>query len=165
LEARWQFGKALLRRRVSKKLPKGLLDDIIAEHHISRSEIQYRMQFAETFPTKAELSTAVDNHGSWREVRKALPKSPQGRRPAKRLGEIDAAGGEPVPVLDRVVEQVRGRLQDVVRDLEELAVECCEDEEVCSYISDVVADIEAAAGRPARRLRAVTAAALEGGTP
>jgi hypothetical protein len=77
LEARWEFGRHLLRQRNGEKLANGLLDAIVAEIGISRSEIQYRMQFAEVFPTKDELSKVLDNHKNWWNVIKAMPKSPR----------------------------------------------------------------------------------------
>jgi hypothetical protein len=75
LLARWEFGKALLRRREGKQLPRLLLDAIVVEHNVSRREVQYRVQFAETFPTEDEVRTAVHTFGSWTEIRtRALPK-------------------------------------------------------------------------------------------
>jgi hypothetical protein len=84
LEARWEFGRALLRRREGKKLPKGVLAAIVKELGVSRTEIQYRVQFAETFPDREALSNALDNHGSWRRVVRALPKK-KTSTPAKQV--------------------------------------------------------------------------------
>ncbi len=72
IEARWQFGKLLLRERVGKQLPKGRLDAIVAATGKSRSELQYRMQFAELCPTRDKVSNALDTCGSWRDIVQGL---------------------------------------------------------------------------------------------
>jgi hypothetical protein len=72
---RWEFGHALLQRRVGKQLPKGVVASVVKEHGLSRSEIHRRMQLAETFASKDEVSHAWDTFGSWRRiVSEALPK-------------------------------------------------------------------------------------------
>lgn len=77
LLARWEFGRHLLRCREGKQLPKGLLATLVTKHGISRSEIQRRIQFAETFTTKEEVSHACSTYRTWRQVTsKALPKKP-----------------------------------------------------------------------------------------
>ncbi len=81
LIARWEFGRRLLRCREGKQLPKGLVGALVAKHGISRTEIKYRMEFAETFGTKEEVVTAVTTYPSWRQIRsQALPK-PSTKRP------------------------------------------------------------------------------------
>lgn len=78
IRARWEFGRELLTERVGKQLPKGRLDEVVAEIGKSRQEIGYRMMFAERFPTEAEVSNAIGNFGSWYEiVNRALPRAPK----------------------------------------------------------------------------------------
>jgi hypothetical protein len=82
IQARWEFGRALLRQRKGKQLPDGLPAAIVKEHSISLREIGYRMQFAETFTTKDEVCNAVADFRSWRQiVSKALPKTPPQTKP------------------------------------------------------------------------------------
>jgi N6-adenosine-specific RNA methylase IME4 len=74
IRARWEYGQALLRRRVGKQLPKGLLDEECEKTGKSRSELGHRMRFAETV-TEAELPNVISNFGSWfRVVNEALAK-------------------------------------------------------------------------------------------
>lgn len=81
LRARWEFGCALLSRRRGKQLPNGLLDDLIKQTGKSRTELQYRVQFAERFPTEAEVSNALDTYKSWRDiVADALPADSTAQR-------------------------------------------------------------------------------------
>jgi hypothetical protein len=75
IEARWHFGQILLRYREGKQLPNGLLDAVMEEHGLGRSEVQYRMQFAEKFPNEDDVSRAVDTFKSWSRVKsEALPR-------------------------------------------------------------------------------------------
>lgn len=76
--ARWEFGRELLARRVGKKLPDGLLDELVEVTGKSRAELQRRVQFAEKFSTEEALSHVCDNHGSWHDiVAQALPAEPK----------------------------------------------------------------------------------------
>jgi hypothetical protein len=63
--ARWEYGQALLRRRIGKQLPKGLLDEEARKTGKSRTELKYRAQFAERFPTEVEVANALATYGSW----------------------------------------------------------------------------------------------------
>lgn len=94
LEARWKFGKALVRQREGKqKLPPGLRDAVVQEFGITKAEITYRMQFAEVCPDSETLFTAVNNHPTWRQVRReVLPKRKRGTGEKK-----GTASAEPTP--------------------------------------------------------------------
>lgn len=73
IRARWEFGQALLRERVGRKLPAGRLDELATRTGKSRTELQYRVQFAERYPNEDALSNAVGQYGSWHAiVNKAL---------------------------------------------------------------------------------------------
>jgi hypothetical protein len=74
---RWEFGRLMLAKRKGKQLPKGYLDTLTEATGKSRSELQFRMQFAERYPTEDEVSTAVDTLTSWNAVRASLPKPSQ----------------------------------------------------------------------------------------
>lgn len=93
LRARWEFGHGMLAHRKpgSKLLPVGLLADLIKSTGKCRSELSYRMQFAATYPTEDQLSTAVDSCPSWTDLRSKLK--------AKRDAENNAPTAPP-PVIE-----------------------------------------------------------------
>jgi hypothetical protein len=66
---RWEFGRELLRRRVTYKgqqiVPRELMSLAIKECGISRAEISRRIKFAERYPTKQEASHAMRTYPSW----------------------------------------------------------------------------------------------------
>lgn len=75
IEARWEFGRALLKRREGKQLPKGLLGAVKAEFGLSPGEVQARMRFAEQFADKPKVLDAVKHFGTWKRItHEALPK-------------------------------------------------------------------------------------------
>lgn len=80
IRARWEYGKALLHRRVGKQLPKGLLDEECQKTGKSATELRYRMLFADRFATKPEVINVVDDFRSWHAiVNEALAKPPPSR--------------------------------------------------------------------------------------
>jgi hypothetical protein len=84
LRERWEFGKLMLAERKGKQLPKGVLDQLVEATGRSRPELQFRMQFAERYPTEDEVSNALDTCTSWRQVIRSLPKpKPQSETKAK----------------------------------------------------------------------------------
>jgi hypothetical protein len=119
IQVRWEFGRWLLAQRVGKKLPVGLLDQLVAATGQSRTELQYRVRFAERYPDEEALCNALHNHSSWHAVvtdalatsaAKAQTPAPVGAPrkcwcpscvDAEKLPwhELDAAldSGEPVP--------------------------------------------------------------------
>lgn len=50
------------------------MDEIAKRVGKSRTEIKYRMQFAETYSSDEEVATAVATLGSWTEIRDSLAK-------------------------------------------------------------------------------------------
>jgi hypothetical protein len=76
LRDRWEFGQLMLAKRKGKQLPKGMLDAMAEAIGKSRSELKYRMQFAERYPTENELANAVGQFPSWKQVIRSLPKPP-----------------------------------------------------------------------------------------
>ncbi len=68
IEARWDFGQRLLDERAAnggKQLPHGRLDEIVEATGKSRREIQFRIQFAEQYPTPEKVRNALHTFGSW----------------------------------------------------------------------------------------------------
>jgi hypothetical protein len=85
LRGRWEFGHEMLVHRDSKgHLPKGFLTYLAGRTGKSRTEIRYRMLFAERFPTDEEFRGAVDVLGDWQRivdgVLREVPISPVPRR-------------------------------------------------------------------------------------
>jgi hypothetical protein len=81
---RWEFGRRMLADRDGKKrLPNGYMAALVERTGKSRSELGYRIQFAERFPTEAELSNALDSFTSWHELVENLVVKP------KENGETD----------------------------------------------------------------------------
>jgi len=74
--ARWEFGRWLLDQRKGKKLPNGLLAELVAATGKSRSELQYRVQFAERYSTKKALSKVLDSGLSWHDIISAALPAP-----------------------------------------------------------------------------------------
>jgi hypothetical protein len=73
IRARWEFGRELLRERVGRKLPAGRLDQLAARTGKSRTELQYRVRFAERYPDENALRNAIAQYRSWfRVVNEAL---------------------------------------------------------------------------------------------
>src|SRR5215469_11771100 len=68
IQARWEFGRALLAQRVGKQLPAGLLAQVCADVGVSRSELQKRMRLAERYPTEQQVRNAVAQFGSWHRI-------------------------------------------------------------------------------------------------
>lgn len=74
--ARWEFGQRLVEERLAnggKQLPHGRLDEVADAIGKSRSEIKYRVQFADRYRTLEEVATAVATYASWTEVRESFP--------------------------------------------------------------------------------------------
>jgi hypothetical protein len=70
LRERWEFGRIMLAARNGKKrLPNGYLAALVKATGKSRTELGYRIQFAEKYP---ELSNALDSFTSWFEVTQNL---------------------------------------------------------------------------------------------
>lgn len=85
LRARWEFGQQMLTARDGAgRLPNGYLSALMERTGKSRSELGYRVQFAEVYPTETELSTVVDSFDSWTSLRSALK------------ADRDSADNEPV---------------------------------------------------------------------
>jgi hypothetical protein len=91
---RWLFGHELLKRRVKEKgrpleTPKALMTLTIEQCKISRQEINYRIQFAERYPTKKDVANAVGIYPSWHQmvkhglVEKKRAKKPQVKKETK----------------------------------------------------------------------------------
>jgi len=76
LRARWEFGHELLAARDGKgRLPNHYLADVIKRTGASRTELKYRAEFAQRYPTEEEMVTAVTNCRSWTEIRDGLKRA------------------------------------------------------------------------------------------
>lgn len=73
LRDRWEFGRQMLAVRDGKgRLPNGYLSTLVERTGKSRTELHYRAEFAERYPTEDELLNALSSFGAWREVAKSL---------------------------------------------------------------------------------------------
>lgn len=74
LRARWEFGRRLLleREEGKKKIPDGLMAQIVEEFDIGEREVQYRMRFAEACQGEDEFRTAMRNWKSWTQIKRNL---------------------------------------------------------------------------------------------
>ena len=83
LHARWESGKEMLAERKGKQLPKGRLDELVEASGKGVRELQYRMQFAEQYPTEDKVRMAMQTFPSWVQVKKSLPKDSPRRQSKK----------------------------------------------------------------------------------
>ncbi len=74
IHARWEYGRWLLAKRKGKQLPNGLLDQLVAVTDKSRTELKYRAQFAERYPTEDEVANALATNSSWRDIVNSLSR-------------------------------------------------------------------------------------------
>jgi hypothetical protein len=83
---RWEFGKLMLAERKGKQLPKGRIGELVEATGKSQAELSWRAQFAEQYPTEAEVSRALETFTSWSQVKRSLskPAKPQGKPPSPK---------------------------------------------------------------------------------
>jgi len=92
IRARWQFGRELLKERgTSKQLPKGRIAQVCVATGRGRTEILFRVKFAERYPTEAEVSNAIGHFGSWYGIckkglyeKRATEPKPEPQEPKRR---------------------------------------------------------------------------------
>ena len=115
LTARWLFGcKLLAERGDAKRLPDGRLEELANALATSRAELKNRIQFAEEYPTKADVSAAFDEYGSWSEI--------CARGMGTRADAVEQVEGDPLDTLLSGLDQVLADARAVLLDLREHAV-------------------------------------------
>lgn len=118
LRLRWEFGKHMLAKREGKQLPKGMLDKLVDATGKGRSELGYRMQFAEKHPTDDELSNALETFTSWREVIASFTASADGEEgtnePTAKQQKADL--GRLTGAAEKVLSDIVEGLADEARD-------------------------------------------------
>lgn len=73
LRARWEFGRGMLDMRdESGRMPHKQLARLVKATGKSRRELQYRAQFADSYPTEDEVCNALHTFTAWRELVKSL---------------------------------------------------------------------------------------------
>jgi len=122
---RWEYGRHVLDGRGERaRLPKGILDDLGAATGNSRRELQYRMKFAEEFPTDADMCEVL--HLSWYEIiRRHLTAKPEPERQPTTEG--------PGKVIDGVTHM---RASDVITGLNAWERNVFRIESIASYSED-----------------------------
>ncbi|MGV0772292.1 hypothetical protein [Mycobacterium syngnathidarum] len=79
IRQRWLFGRKLLAEREvngGKQLPPGRLNELIEQTGKSRQELQYRMRFAERFPSSGDLANVLAKYSVGCSTRAAM-ETPQ----------------------------------------------------------------------------------------
>jgi len=95
IRARWEFGRKLSQERVGKKLPKGRLAEVCVAISRGKTEVQFRMRFAEVFPTEEALTNAIGQYGSWLKITQALYTKREAKaEPAKPKKKGPTWGGK-----------------------------------------------------------------------
>lgn len=85
LLARWEFGRMLLTERIAHggyQLPHGRINQLSVATGKSPSELKYRAQFAEQYPTPDKVANALATFRSWHGiVKEGLVTEPKARVP------------------------------------------------------------------------------------
>jgi hypothetical protein len=123
IRARWDFGRLMLGQRKGKKLPDGLLDELVQRTGKSRSELQFRMRFAERY-SEDELCSGEHNWESWLQVKNSLPKE----EPAKPRRQPRTAPKRENPIVADLINEMEDTgedyaCQDVVEEAAARGVE------------------------------------------
>jgi hypothetical protein len=162
LRERWEFGKLMLAERKGKQLPKGRIGELVEATGKSQAELSWRAQFAEQYPTEAEVSRALETFTSWSQVKRSLPKpgKPQGKsqdkpsapKPAEQIEQ--AAKAEVVTIdwssapltaakkIEAARRQIRRELERELRtQAEQYRAQC--DVNVAAYKAKLDADLAA----------------------
>jgi hypothetical protein len=83
---RWEFGPALVAERgTRKKLPDGRLAEACLLVDKREREVQQWMAFAETYPTKDQLRTAMRN--SWTQIKASITRAMKGKDDEENAGK------------------------------------------------------------------------------
>ena len=131
LRERWEFGRLMLAERKGKQLPKGRIGELVEATGKSQAELSWRAQFAEQYPTEAEVSRALETFTSWSQVKRSLAKPdtpPQGKsqdKPAPKPAEqIEQAAKAEVVTIDwssaplTAVKKIEAARRGIRRELE-----------------------------------------------
>ncbi len=129
IEARWEFGRVLLKHHVGKQLPRGMRAAITEQFRLEPSEITRRTQLAEKFATREEVVDACTRCGSWRRlIREELVKNsrvraekPWGESAKVRLDRLAKEAGESDDRRDELVALLRDALRTLGGDVVEAA--------------------------------------------
>jgi hypothetical protein len=84
--ARWEMGKLLSARKNGKKqLPNGLMSALKPAIGRGASDIRHRIQFYERYPTKAQVSMAVETYQTWIQIKRAMAEESREQRGPERV--------------------------------------------------------------------------------
>ena len=94
IRARWEFGRQLLQERVNGFLPRGRIVEVCAATGRGRTEILFRVKFAERY-AEHELSNAIGQFRSWYGICKdGLYQKREQSQPAKPKQRKGSEGGK-----------------------------------------------------------------------
>jgi hypothetical protein len=114
LRDRWEFGKLMLAERVGKQLPKGMQAQLVQATGKSEREIRYRMQFAEKYPSEAEVGKALPTFESWSQVIKSMA-TPRPKREPKPTPQLEARQEELDLRMDTPLDATKSSVRKAVR--------------------------------------------------
>lgn len=121
LRERWEFGRLMLAERTGKQLPKGRIAELAQVTGKSQTELSYRAQFAEQYPTEDEVSTALETFTSWTQVKTSLPKTVRRQTPPTRRKreeairkELEAEFESRIQALEQEIKRIEGSARRVL---------------------------------------------------
>jgi hypothetical protein len=91
---RWEYGQLLLAKREEYKgrkvVPKDLREAALAQDKIGPRELVYRVRFAEKFPTRELMSTALHDWPTWTQMKEQglVTKKRAKRSAVKKLARL-----------------------------------------------------------------------------
>jgi hypothetical protein len=92
IRARWHSGNKLLALRKGKQLPKKVLEILVHDFQVSRSELSARMKFATKFQSEAELSNVIESHRTWYPIKQhALTNKPREKKDKPAVSTLKRA--------------------------------------------------------------------------
>jgi hypothetical protein len=127
---RWEFGRLMLAAREGKKrLPNGYLAELVSRTGKSQRELSYRIQFAERYPTEAELRNALRDYSSWHDMVEHLAAKPEdgGESDEEFLARIRAeheaskgADGRATFTIPATIEELKPTMERLVEEIRRL---------------------------------------------
>lgn len=132
IRARWESGRRLLWLKKGRQLGKGVLEQLVFDFKVHRSELTARMKFAQKFPTAEQVTEVIATYRTWFGIKQqALTDKPRGPRkqPTKSplariyvlIQEID--GASLTPEDETLLEAIQSGLNRLSRALDYLHAE------------------------------------------
>jgi hypothetical protein len=124
LKLRWQMGREMLKLRVGRRLPNGVLDLLSQGLHVHPSELVARMKFAQKFSTEDQLTNVISKFTTWYDIKQhVLTDIPRGKKryagtPIRRtlaaFKHLAANRVAYLPVEKRLLRELRDIIDDML---------------------------------------------------